>query len=119
MEYREKYRLPTLSKKEFKTQLINACKDIGITTYEKRHRPRGGGNADRYYGFAGIKVNESDLKKCLSDQGEESPIKPTGQGDTAFKSEYVGEEVDKGFYRDLSTFLRKYGDGALLTHSQL
>ncbi len=114
MEYREKFRLPTLSKKEFKAQLINACKDIGITTYEKRHRPSGGGNADRYYGFAGIKVNESDLKKCLSDQGEESPVKPTGQGNTAFKSEYVGEEVDKGFYRDLSTFLRKYGDEAFI-----
>jgi hypothetical protein len=26
----------------------------------------------------------------------------------------VGEEVDKGFYRDLSTFLRKYGDEAFI-----
>jgi len=112
MQYRKKYRLPTLSKKEFKNRLIDACKDVGITTYEKRHRPSGGDNTDRYYGFIGIKVNESDLEKCLSDRGEDSPIKPNGQGVATFKPEYVGEEPDRTFYNDLTNFLRKYGNEA-------
>ncbi|KKG49233.1 DNA primase family protein [Methanosarcina mazei] len=71
MDYRKRYRLPTLSKKEFKGKLIEACKEIGISTYEKRERPPGGANADRYYGFAGIRVNKADLKKSIGEHVED------------------------------------------------
>lgn len=107
MEYRKKYLLPTLSKKEFKNKLINACREVGINTSEKRHRPSGGENADRYYGFIGIKVNKADLNKCIGEQGEDSPIKSNGKEQTEFKQEFVGEELDKRFHRDLSVFLRE------------
>ena len=70
MDYRKRYRLPTLSKKEFKGKLIEACKEIGMSTYEKRERPPGGTNADRYYGFSGIRVNKADLKRVLRNRGK-------------------------------------------------
>lgn len=114
MEYRQKYGLPTLSKKEFKRKFIKACEDIGITTCEKRKRPSMGDNKDRYYGFEGIKVNVGDLKKCLKEP-KKMPLEPSDK-QASFEPEFMETEMDRMLYTDLTTFMQREYDKSEDTH---
>lgn len=123
MQYRKKYQLPVLSKRDFKNKFINACKEVGITTYEKRHRPAGGNNTDRYYGFANVIINKDDLKTFLrglyeepkiknTDQGNESLLVKGESGQATLKTTSTGLQPSKLFYTSLREFLNEYGEKA-------
>ena len=111
MDFRTKYRLPVLTKKDFKEKFVKACKEINLTTYEKRNRPTGGDNAARYYGFADVRVNMDDLRKFLGVVDEGTTTKKE-RGQTEFKTEYTGEQPDKLFLTDMTQFLREHREEA-------
>lgn len=50
-------KLPQLTPREFKAELIRECKEIGINTWEKRNQKR----KDRAYGFVNIKIDQFEL----------------------------------------------------------
>jgi hypothetical protein len=123
MQYRKKSRLPTLTKKDFKERFIKACKEVGLSTNEKRHRPAGGAAKDRYYGFINVKVNKEDLKEYLGDlweeptnkktePGRDDPIIKSDSGQAEFNPEVTGRQPDRLFHTDMTTFLREHREEA-------